>query len=67
MYRPELPPMSKLVTNPMYDETLANILKDYETMTDVAVNRSVDRIAGTFAKSWALAEFLARKLNGSVK
>lgn len=46
MYRPELPPMSKLVTNPMYDETLANILKDYETMTDVAVNRSVDRIAG---------------------
>lgn len=63
MYRPELPPMSKLVTNPMYDETLANISKDYETMTDVAVNRSVDRIVGTFAKSWAFAEFLARKLN----
>lgn len=63
MYRPELPPMSKLATNPIYDETLANISKDYETMTDVAVNRSVDRIAGTFAKSWAFAEFLARKLN----
>ncbi|MBS7223531.1 MAG: hypothetical protein KH025_09930 [Megasphaera sp.] len=63
MYRPELPPMSKLVTNPMYDETLTNISKDYETMTDVAVNRSVDRIAGTFAKSWAFAEFLSRKLN----
>lgn len=63
MYRPELSPMSKLATNPIYDETLANISKDYETMTDVAVNRSVDRIAGTFAKSWAFAEFLARKLN----
>lgn len=63
MYRPELPPMSKLAMNPIYDETLANISKDYETMTDVAVNRSVDRIAGTFAKSWAFAEFLARKLN----
>ena len=40
MYRPELPPMSKLATNPIYDETLANISKDYE-MNDGTILHAV--------------------------